>query len=146
MKKIFISLLLLTAAITIQAQAISDTYAAEVRKTLKLQHSTETFIETMRLQMQQFVDNGTMTAEGLSDYCKEISDLLIPAMESKMIELYHNNFTLAELKQMNEFLSSPVGQKSVKLSPLLASETTKIVSSSEVQQQITSRLMKYVKK
>ena len=146
MKKVLISLLMLAAAVTTQAQAISEEYAAEVSKTLKLQHTSETMLEGMRMGMQQLIDNGTMTQESVDAYCKELNEILTPVVLKRMVELYHENFTLAELKQMNTFLASPVGQKNVRLTPIFAAEGMKITSSPEIQQQIYTILSKYINK
>ena len=61
MKKLILSMLMLATVVAAHAQTVSEEYAAEVRKSLQLQHTTETLVETMRMQMHQLVDNGTMT-------------------------------------------------------------------------------------
>ena len=143
MKKVIITMLMLVTVVAAHAQGISEEYAAEVRKALQLQHTTETLVETMRLQMQQLVDNGTMTVEGVNGFCQEI---MYPALEKRITDLYYQNLSLDELRQMNAYLSSPVGQKGIKLAPMFAAEGAKVAQSPEIQGKMMTIMSKYIKK
>lgn len=146
MKKLILSMLMLATVVAAHAQTVSEEFAAEVRKSLQLQHTTETLVETMRMQMQQLVDNGTMTAEKVTGLCTEISEIMLPVLEKRITELYSQNLTLDELKQMNAYLSSPVGQKGIKLAPMFAAEGAKVAQSPEIQGKIMTIMSKYIKK
>lgn len=146
MKKVIISMLMLVTVVAAHAQGISEEYAAEVRKALQLQHTTETLVETMRLQMQQLVDKGTMTVEGVNGFCQEMGDIMYPALEKRITDLYYQNLSLDELRQMNAYLSSPVGQKGIKLAPMFAAEGAKVAQSPEIQGKIMTIMSKYIKK
>ena len=146
MKKLILSMLMLATVVAAHAQTVSEEYAAEVRKSLQLQHTTETLVETMRMQMQQLVDNGTMTAEKVTGLCTEISEIMLPVLEKRITELYSQNLTLDELKQMNAYFSTPLGQKSIQLVPQFALEGAKIAESPEIQGKIMTIMSKYIKK
>lgn len=62
----------------------------------------------------------------------------MPLIVKKMLKLYRQYYTIEELKQINAFLASPVGQKNVRLTPLFAEEMTKLMSSEPVKNKVTS--------
>jgi hypothetical protein len=47
---------------------------------------------------------------------------------------------------MNAYLSSPVGQKGIKLAPMFAAEGAKVAQSPEIQGKIMTIMSKYIKK
>jgi hypothetical protein len=61
---------------------------------------------------------------------------MVPELKKRIVEIYKQNFTLAELKQMNDYLASPVGQKAVKLTPMIAEESIKVASMPEMQEKL----------
>ena len=146
MKKFLTIIVSALFAVSLNAQPPQDAFAAEVLKSIELQHTAETMSETMRLNLQPLVANGTMTSENLNAYCQKISEIMLPKLLERMIELYQQNFTLSEMKQMNAYLASPVGQKSLKLSPMFATEGAKIAQSPEMQKKIQETLIPYLKK
>ena len=146
MRKIFISMLLLVGVITMQAQTENDEMSREIERTIELSNTTNTFMETMRLQMQPLVAQGMIKADKLQSVTNELAKLLMPALKQRLAVVYRENFTLDELKQMNAYLSSSVGQKAVKLTPVLASAGAEVVQSPEMRakmQELLGRLVQH---
>jgi len=71
---------------------------------------------------------------------------MMPLMKERMAALYKANFTLEELKQINAFFSSTVGQKMQKLTPEFAAEGMKVVQTPEAQNKIQEIFLRYMKK
>lgn len=142
MKKFFLMMALLMAMSASQAQTANDELTKEINRTIELSNTTTTFTETLRLQFKPLVDQGLIPAEKISPLIKELEQLLVPVLKERMIQLYKENFTLDELKQMNEYLASPLGQKFVKLTPMLSAEGTKIAQSPEMQQKMQQIMMR----
>lgn len=141
------TLLLLAATVSSSAQTSgSDAFSTEVRKCVKLQRMAETMTETMRLQLQTLVQQGTLTETNLNVFSKEITAVMLPMLQKRLETIYRKNFTLEEMRQLNAYLSSPVGQKVIDLTPMLAAEGAKVAQSAEMQEKIQTILMKYINK
>ena len=146
MKKFLTIIATALFAVTLQAQAPQDEFAVEVLKSLELQHTAETMNETMRMNMQVLVDNGNISSENLNVCCQKIVEIMLPVLQERIITLYQEHFTVSEIKQMNAYLGSTVGQKALKLSPLFATEGMKISQTPEMQRKIQEVLIPYLKK
>ena len=146
MKRIVTFVLLVQALFTANAQITDRVFAAEVKKSIELQNTKETFVETYKMAMQQFVDNGTLSATNLNLFANDIADYIIPLLTDRMEVLYYQNLTLDELKQLNEYLASSVGQKMIKLTPLFSNEGMKVAQLPEVQAKIQERITYYLSK
>ena len=143
MKKILISMMLLMSMAAAYAQEATDEFTKEIYRAIELQNVTSNFSQMMTQQMQPVVDQGMISAQDLAALIKEIEDYAAPLLKKKMAELYRKNFTLEELKQINAYLSSPAGQKALKLMPEFASEGMKIMQTPEAQQKVQELAMKY---
>ena len=146
MKKFLTIIATALFAVTLQAQAPQDEFAVEVLKSLELQHTAETMNKTMRMNMQVLVDNGSISSENLNVCCQKIVEIMLPVLQERIITLYQEHFTVSEIKQMNAYLGSTVGQKALKLSPLFATEGMKISQTPEMQRKIQEVLIPYLKK
>lgn len=146
MKKILISMMMLVAMSAAHAQQANDEFTKEVNRTIEISNVTETFINTMTTQMQQFVDQGLLTSDKLTAMVKDIEVFATPLLKNKMAELYRKNFTLEELKQLNAYLSSPLGKKTQKLVPEFTVEGMKLLQTPEVLQKIQEIALKYLTK
>ena len=96
--------------------------------------------------MQPLVEQGMFPADKVEAIVKEFEEFAVPLLKKKMIALYKEKFTLEELKQINAYLSSPVGQKATKLMPEFAAEGMKIVQTPEAQQKTKEIVLKYLSK
>ena len=145
MKKILLFMALLVSAV-VQAQTNVDAFKAEVEKTIKLQHTTDVFVEGLKMQIQKLTETGALDAEKLQPLVEEIGQAVVPALTERMQEVYKENFTLDEMKQINAYLATPVGQKVVKLTPMLSVEGVNVVQQPELQAKITAIISKYLNK
>lgn len=146
MKKILISMMLLVSMVTACAQTGNDEFTKEVNRAIELQNVTSNFSQMMTQQMQPLVNQGMISAQNLSALIKEVEEYAAPLLKKKMAELYRKNFTLDDLKQINAYLSSPAGQKALKLMPEFAAEGMKIMQTPEAQKKIQELALKYLSK
>lgn len=146
MKKILVSMMMLMAISVAHAQVANDEFTKEINRTIELSNTAKNFRETMTQQMHTLVDQGHFQADNLDAMVKEIEAYALPLMEKKLIDIYREHFTLEEIKQINAYLSSPVGRKATSLVPKLAAEGMKVMQNPEAQQKIQEILLRYVKK
>ena len=158
MKRIFISMVLLISMVTVNAQTETKTQNAtltetendelttEINRAIELSNVTANFGSIMVTQLQPLVEQGLLSAENLPTMVKEIEEWILPNLKKRMVTLYKEHFTLDELKQMNAYLASPVGQKALKLTPEFAAEGMAIVQTPEAQQKIQEIFLHYMKK
>lgn len=139
-------MMLLVSMVTACAQTGNDEFTKEVNRAVELQNVTSNFSQMMTQQMQPLVNQGMISAQNLSALIKEVEAYAAPLLKKKMAELYRKNFTLDELKQINAYLSSPAGQKALKLMPEFAAEGMKIMQTPEAQKKIQELAMKYLSK
>lgn len=144
MKKILLFMVLLVSA-AVQAQTNEEAFKTEVQKTIELQHTTDLFVEGLKMQLQKLTENGALDAEKLQPLVEEIGQAVVPALTERMNEVYKENFTLDELKQINAYLATPVGQKVVRLTPMLSAEGINVVQRPELQAKISAIISKYMK-
>ena len=149
MKKFFFSLMMLMTVVAVNAQetqAEDDELTTEVNRAIELSNVTANFGSLMVTQLQPLVEQGLLSAENLPAMVKEIEEWMLPILKKRMAALYKKHFTLDELKQMNAYLASPVGQKALKLTPQFAEEGMAIVQTPEAQQKIQEIFLHYMKK
>ena len=139
-------MMLLVSMVTACAQTGNDEFTKEVNRAVELQNVTSNFSQMMTQQMQPLVNQGMISAQNLSALIKEVEAYAAPLLKKKMAELYKKNFTLDELKQINAYLSSPAGQKALKLTPEFAAEGMKIMQTPEAQKKIQELALKYLSK
>ena len=149
MKKFFFSLMMLMTVVAVNAQetqAEDDELTTEVNRAIELSNVTANFGSLMVTQLQPLVEQGLLSAENLPTMVKEIEEWMLPNLKKRMVTLYKENFTLDEVKQMNAYLASPVGQKALKLTPEFAAEGMKMVQSLEAQKKLQEIFLQYMKK
>ena len=139
-------MMLLVSMVTACAQTGNDEFTKEVNRAIELQNVTSNFRQMMTQQMQPLVNQGMISAQNLSALIKDVEAYAAPLLKKKMAELYRKNFTLDELKQINAYLSSPAGQKALKLTPEFAAEGMKIMQTPEAQKKIQELALKYLSK
>ena len=137
---------LLMAVAVGQAQTANDEIMKEIERTFELQNTSKTFIETSVGQLKPLVDQGVIKAEKLEGVAKELEEVMVPVLKERLKGFYQENFTLDEMKQINDFLASPVGQKFVKLTPVMSQECAKAAQSPEVREKIQQLIMRVMEK
>ncbi|MBQ3634468.1 MAG: DUF2059 domain-containing protein [Bacteroidales bacterium] len=144
MKKLFLAVVMTVFALGSWAQ--SSEFDKEIAKTFELMKYRETTIESLESSFQSFVAQGMMSQDKLKDFSKEFVDLMLPELKTGISQIYKETFTLDELKKLNEWLASPLGQKSVNLTPKAAEVGAKLGQSPEFQGKMQQLMMKYFAK
>ena len=119
----------------------SQEYNAEVEKSIQLQHLKRNFAESLKMSYTQ----NNLPVDDMDATCNEIADVVIPYMTQAIIELYKEHYTLDEIKEMNKYLSSPVGQKGIMLTPIASQVGGAVVQKLEVLSQIQQIVAKHLK-
>lgn len=148
MKRIFISMVLFLSMVAAhaQTQTENDEFTKAICRAIELQSLTSNYEQLVTQQLQTLVDNGYVSAEQIPALAKELTDFAIPLVEKKLVSLYRKHFTLEEVKQINAYLSSSVGQKTLKLLPLFTEEGMKIMQTPEAQQKVGELVLRYMQK
>lgn len=146
MKRILFSLSLLMTISFANAQTANDEITKEIERAIELSQATSTFSNSMNSMMQPLVAQGMISTDQLSGLITELEQLMVPALKEKISVLYRENFTLDELKQMNAYLASPLGQKAVKLTPMITSESMKLATSPDFQSKMQEIIMRNLQK
>lgn len=141
MQKILMTLALLLSVCVAQAQTSDDEMTKEIKKTIELQNATKTFSDNLKTQMQPLVSQGLLSEEKLSSVISELEKIIIPPLMERTVAIYKEHFTLEEMKEMNAFFASPIGQKAIMLTPVLAQESAKIAQQPEVQSKLQQLVM-----
>jgi len=111
-------------AALVQARAMADM--------LNIPQQVKTLIQGMRSQLVQ----ATIQASGKSveDAAKIVDDVLMPdfnaaapELTEAMLQPWANNFSVTELKGLQEFYSTPLGQKLLKTVPVVSQQVTQVV-------------------
>lgn len=124
-----------------RAQNQSSAYEAELDKAVSLSCDRQVFIKTLQNAYQQFVNNGTLTQAQCDAISVDVVDAILPRIIEMNKELWRDEFTLDELKQIVAWLSSPVGKKmlnmvsrtseiqqSVMQDPVIVAEISRVVA------------------
>ena len=144
MKRIYVIVVLLLTMVAVQAQTKDDEWKAEIDRNFTLSRTPENFVETMSSQLKPLVEQGAIKAEQLDPMVKETKDVLLPALKEITMSFYKEHFTLDELKQINAYLASPIGQKTSKLIPELTQKVQAVGQTPEAQEKIQNILLKYL--
>lgn len=143
MKRIIFMLALVLMACNVFAQDAA--FKKEVEKTIELTNLKATLSEAMRIQYQQLVDAGTIKLDDVQATADECAEAMLPKMKEFMLEVYYENYTLNEMKEYNKFLSTPLGQKMVAVTPKITNATTKLSQDPEILSKLQSVLLKHLK-
>ncbi len=148
MKKILTMALLMLATMTVSAQTQDEAFANEVKKSIELQHMREMLTEMMDLQLKQvFGQNSELSsipADKIEAISREVVDVMQPKLEQLMYKMYEENYTLEEMKQLNAYQATPLGQKSLKLAPKMSLAGAQVAQDPEVVSAIQAIVMKYL--
>lgn len=143
MKRIICMLALALMACNVFAQDAA--FKKEVEKTIELTNLEGTLAETLRIQYQQLVDAGTIKIDDVNALANECAEAMMPKMKEFMLEVYYENYTLSEMKEYNKFLSTPLGQKTIKATPKITNASTKLAQDPEILTKLQGVIMKHLK-
>ena len=148
MKKIISLVLLMLATMTVSAQTQNDAFANEVKKSIELQHMREMLTEMMVLHLKQALgqksEQSSIPADKVEAISKEVADVMLPKLEQILFEMYKENYTLEEMKQLNAYQATPLGQKGIKLAPKLSLAGSLVAQDPEVVSALQAIVAKYL--
>lgn len=127
------------------AQSNIDEMDKEITKAIELQHLDKTFEETMKTTVNQLIQQGTLKESDLDALSKEMTTMVMPYLSKKIKDLYCQYYTLDEIKKLNEYLGSDLGQKTLRLTPLFTKVGMEVTSLPEVQEKMITIFNKYLK-
>lgn len=141
MKKL-ISLLCLALAMTasMQAQSVDTEYTAEMNKMLEAMHTKELMVKTVALGWESM-------KLPLTDYTaasKAMVDDLWTDLVQDYVNEYKKHFTIEEIRELNKFYSTPVGQKMGEYS-IEMSTNIQTLMGSKYTTRMQDVIMKYIK-
>ena len=143
MKKIL--LLLTLALMTCSVFAQDAAFKKEVEKAIELADFEATLTETLRIQYQQLVDAGTIKVDDVNAMAQECAEAMMPKMKEFLLEVYYDTYTLSEMKEYNKFLSTPLGQKTIKATPKISNASTKLAQDPEILTKLQGVILKHIK-
>lgn len=145
MKKIISIIALLIVATTGITKAQDAALVAEVKKCIELQNTREAMAEAMALQFKPMVEHGQLAIDNMDAMSHEIADALMTKLNDKLIEFYCENYTIDEIKTLNAFYATPVGQKNIKLAPKASYLGTQITQDPAFAVTLQTIMAKYIK-
>lgn len=134
---ILAALIGLSGAAPVLAQAGSDAAAiAEARKMMEITKAAETTRQMLPAMSRMVGDLLSRANPGLDPQVRSaMDDLFLPEMTARLPAfideiaiLYTKYFTLEELRQINAFYASPVGQKTASVMPQIMQQSMQMGS------------------
>lgn len=146
--RLLMSCILGLCCVTVCAQNNSE-FDKEINKIIKSQFNKKAMMDTYITYMKTIAaSDSTLSSIDIdwSPIAEEVVDSLTPKLFALQTELYRKNYTLNELKQMNTFLSSPVGQKMTKLYPYFTEKSLELTSNDENQNMVKKIVLQAIYK
>ena len=140
----FIAMFFIAAIGTTKAQDAA--MVAEIKKSLELQHTREVMVETMKLQYETLNNSGQVAFDDVKAMSEEIVDILMPKLTEKYIKFYADNYTTAEMKEFNTYLSTPLGQKNIRLAPVISQLALQVTQDPDFLRDMNGIITKHVKR
>lgn len=145
MKKIISLVICIMTMIGASAQTADAQYDEVLNKVISSQMSKSILENMLNENLQSLVQNGMLTPEKVQGISVALADYMYPMVLKETTDMYRENFNLDELKQVENWVTSPVGQKSIALSFKQSTKMQQIMMKPEVQQKMQSILMEYMK-
>lgn len=145
MKRIILMILCVAAFVGANAQSGNAAYEAELNKAVALSCDKQMLTELFDGTFRMYVDRGMLSASDCRLMSAEMTEMMYPILVSIVKELWADEFTLDELKQIVAWLSSPVGKKCLMMSTKTGSATQELIQNPEVMQEVTAIIGKYMK-
>lgn len=122
MIKAIIFAMSLISANTIMMAQNDNEIGKELERNFELSNQKEQFATILTTMLNAMAKQDTSIASlkiNWNEVSKEVTDSIYPAYKEYIKDIYRQNFTLEEIRQMNTYLASSVGQKVLRLTPLL---------------------------
>ena len=111
---------------------------------MELTHPEETMKQMIAPQYQKFGEMGLLKLDDVDAVVEECIKVVMPKYKEVMLKLYAENYTLNEVKEMNAYLATPVGQKGIKLAPKFGFAGMQAVQEPEIEKKIEDILKKHI--
>ena len=121
MKTIILVMSLVSANTFVMAQNENE-IRKELERNFELTNQKEQFATILTTILNAMAEQDTSIAAlkiNWNEVSKEVADSIYPAYKEYVKDIYRQNFTLEEIRQMNTYLASSVGQKVLRLTPWL---------------------------
>jgi hypothetical protein len=119
-------------------------YKKEFNRAMELTHPEETMKQMIAPQYQKFGEMGLLKLDDVDAVVEECIKVIMPKYKEVMLKLYAENYTLNEVKEMNAYLATPVGQKGIKLAPKFGFAGMQAVQEPEIAKKIEDILKKHI--
>ena len=131
-------------AMTCFANAQSAAMQKEIDRAIALADFSSAMEQTMALQFE---------SRGLTEHLtdpkamyKELTEAMSEPLKKILTKVYSDNFTLDELKQMNDFYETPVGKKCLTMVPNMLTTSVEMLQNDQATiEKIQQIVMKYFK-
>ena len=124
-KAAIVVLLLTTSIFSVKAQSDENAYQAEIERMLELTESRQA-METMLINTYRGMGLPISNITGLSRAI--VNGIWDDYIRVCVIPTYKNYFTLEEIKELNAFYETPVGQKFSKNTSNIMNECSRLTS------------------
>lgn len=147
MKKIALMIVCLVASCAAGFAQAPDSAAYQnlLDKTVRLSLEGTDMTSMFETTFKQFVTSGQITEAQCHDMSVEMVELMQPRLVEMCKELWRSSFTYDELKQVEAWLSSPVGKKLMAMGSKGAELSQKLMTDPAFMQQLTGIVGKYLK-
>ena len=119
-------------------------YKKEFNRTMELSHPEESMKQMITPQYQKLGEMGLLKLDDVNMVVDECIKVIMPKYKEVMLKLYVENYTLNEIKEMNAYLATPVGQKGIKLAPKFGIAGMQAVQEPEIAKKIEDILKKHI--
>ena len=119
-------------------------YKKEFNRAMELSHPEEIMKQTITPQYQKFGEMGLLKLDDVDVVVEECIKAIMPRYKEVMLKFYVENYTLNEVKEMNAYLATPVGQKGVKLAPKLGIAGMQAVQEPDIAKKLEDILKKHI--
>ena len=126
-------------AMTCFANAQSAAMQKEIDRAIALADFSSAMEQTMALQFEEHLTDPKAMY-------KELTEAMSEPLKKILTKVYSDNFTLDELKQMNDFYETPVGKKCMTLVPNIVTTSVEMLQNDQATiEKIQQIVMKYFK-
>lgn len=139
--------LLITVTHAGNAQSHTAEYQQLLDKAIELEHTPDLLYKMLVPAFEKnMVSQGLISSEANRQMSEELAAELAPVINNLIKELWSKNFTLEEIRQIVEWLSTTTGQKMLMMTPEMTAYTEQMMQDPANQALIQRIAMKYLGK
>lgn len=144
MKQIFAIIVALAAVFTTSAQSSNTDFDKKIDNIIAVAMPTSNFEQIIYEQISALANNGMLSEAQIAAICKDLTDEFYPTLMQEMHRFYAENFTAAEIAEIENFVTSPVGKKQADLSTKALQAGMKVMETQESIQAIQRIVSKHI--